>query len=586
MAVRRFSTAMISTAAISTAVILAALLAVPATAAEPDANQTAKEAIATPSKSDARLPRSDDEYYELFRSFADTLDQVERNYVKEVDRRELMEAAIKGALSKLDPYSSYIGPDEISGFKSSVESQFGGIGIQITIDDGLLKILSPLVGTPAYRAGIQAGDRVLEIEGKSTKGIDLAEAVRQLKGEAGTSVTITVQSALTGKQKTVSLKREIIRVSTVLGDTHKPNDDWEFMLDPEQKIGYIRLTSFSRETAGELKKALKELSEQNMRGLILDLRFNPGGLLTSAIEVCDLFINDGKIVSTKGRNTPERTWEAKKNGTFDDFPMVILVNRYSASASEIVSACLQDHKRAVVIGERTWGKGSVQNVIELEDGKSALKLTTASYQRPNGHNIHRFPDAKETDEWGVKPNDGYELKLVPAELEQLVEYRRKRDILIARLKDGDTEAESTGPKSEEKKPDETKPADEKPAADEKSDEKKPEDKKTGDQSSEDEDTLFELDSTDTKPADEKPAAEEPAKKSAADDSKKSDDEASDPDETDKSDDAPADSEKPTDPDNTKLVPLKKADPKTSPKFVDRQLQKAIDYLNSEIAKAK
>src|SRR5262249_46349963 len=162
--------------------------------------------------------------------------------------------------------------------------------------------------------------------------------------------------------------------------------------------------------AADLKQALDKLQQQNMRALILDLRFNPGGLLTSAVDVCNLFIKEGRIVSTTGRNTVERVWDATGSTKFGTFPMVVLVNQYSASAAEIVSACLQDHHRAVVIGERTWGKGSVQNVIELEDGKSALKLTTATYTRPNGHNIHRFPDAKETDEWGVKPDDGMEVK--------------------------------------------------------------------------------------------------------------------------------------------------------------------------------
>ena len=159
------------------------------------------------------------------------------------------------------------------------------------------------------------------------------------------------------------------------------------------------------------------------------MRFDPGGLLSAAIEVSDLFVSEGRIVSTKGRNSPERTWDAHKEGTFEGFPMVVLVNRYSASASEIVAACLQDHKRAVVIGERTWGKGSVQNVIELEDGRSALKLTTASYRRPNGKNIHRFPDAKDTDEWGVMPDAGFEIKLSDSEMFALIQDRRARDIL-------------------------------------------------------------------------------------------------------------------------------------------------------------
>jgi carboxyl-terminal processing protease len=174
------------------------------------------------------------------------------------------------------------------------------------------------------------------------------------------------------------------------------------------------------------------LQKTGLKGLILDLRFNPGGLLNSAIEVSDLFISSGRIVSTKGRNTPERVWDAQKEGTFEGFPMAILVNHYSASASEILSACLQDHERAVVIGERTWGKGSVQNVIELEGGKSALKLTTASYHRPSGKNIHRFPDSKDSDEWGVLPDSGYDLKLTNSQTERMVRDRRERDKLVGK----------------------------------------------------------------------------------------------------------------------------------------------------------
>ena len=218
----------------------------------------------------------------------------------------------------------------------------------------------------------------------------------------------------------------------VLGDRRKADDSWDFMLDHDKHIGYIRLSAFSRDTAQELKKAMVDLQAQGLKGLILDLRFNPGGLLTSAIEVSDLFIADGRIVSTKGRNTPERVWDAQKEGTFEGFPMAVLVNHYSASASEIVSACLQDHKRAVVIGERTWGKGSVQNVIELEGGKSALKLTTASYHRPNGKNIHRFPDAKESDEWGVMPDKGYAVELNPIQTRRLIHNRYERDILVGK----------------------------------------------------------------------------------------------------------------------------------------------------------
>ena len=411
----------------------------------------------TEPKKEAESKKDKEDYYELYKVLADTLDQVERNYVKDISRRQLIESAIEGVLEKLDPYSSYITPDELSRFKSSVESQFGGIGIQITIDREQLKVLSPLVGTPAYRAGIQAGDSIVEIEGKSTDGINLDEAVRRLKGEAGTSVTLTVVPAGTSERKTIKVEREMIHIDTVLGDLRSTGDAWDYLLDRQKGIGYIRLTAFSRDTAQDLKKALEQLKSAGMKGLILDLRFNPGGLLTSAIEISDLFVAKGRIVSTSGRNTPERVWDAQEDGTYSGFPMVVLVNRYSASASEILAACLQDHARAVVIGERTWGKGSVQNVIELEEGRSALKLTTASYKRPNGKNIHRFPGAKETDEWGVIPSPGFKLQLSDQEMRDLYRYRADRDVLARReaAKPADAAKEAAPPKEskETTKPD-------------------------------------------------------------------------------------------------------------------------------------
>jgi carboxyl-terminal processing protease len=340
-----------------------------------------------------------------------------------------MEAAIRGMLEELDQYSNYIPPEEVERFRTSVESEFGGIGIQVSIEEGWLTVLSPIVGSPAYKAGIVAGDRIVEIEGESSRGITLDQAVAKLKGKVGTKVTVTVRHAGAEETEKVTLDREIVRVDTVLGDRRNEDDSWNFLYDQEQKIAYVRVTSFSRHTTEELQKVVETLTKDGMRGLVLDLRFNPGGLLSSAIEVCDLFVTDGKIVSTAGRNTPERVWNAKKKGTFEDFPMAVLVNRYSASASEIVSACLQDHGRAVVIGERTWGKGSVQNIIDLEEGKSALKLTTAGYLRPNGKNIHKFDGAKEEDDWGVRPNEGYTLRVEDQELADLVRIRRERDFV-------------------------------------------------------------------------------------------------------------------------------------------------------------
>lgn len=368
---------------------------------------------------------------ELLQLFADTLDQVERNYVQPIDRRELMEAAIRGMLTKLDPHSSYIPPTELDRFKSSVENEFGGIGVTVTLESGQLTVVSPILGSPAYKAGIRAGDALTEIEGQSTAGWTIDEAVRRVKGKAGTTVKITLKHSADGKVETLDVPRELVRVDSVLGDRRQADDTWNYFLDEEKKIGYVRITNFSRHTTDELRTAVGELVRSGMTGLIVDLRFNPGGLLTTAIEVSDLFVADGRIVSTAGRSGPQRVWDAEKAGTFEGFPMAVLVNRTSASASEILAACLQDHQRATIIGERTWGKGSVQNVIELEAGKSALKLTTAGYVRPSGKNIHRREGAAEADEWGVTPDTGFELKLTADENDAYLSERRKRDAIVA-----------------------------------------------------------------------------------------------------------------------------------------------------------
>jgi carboxyl-terminal processing protease len=370
-----------------------------------------------------------DEYFELMQTFVDTFEQVDRNYVKDVDRRKLLEAALRGMIKELDPYSSYIPPEELARFNQQVDQQFGGIGIQVQPDPRTSRILviSPLPDTPAYKAGVRAGDIVTEVEGYDTENMPLSRAVELMKGPPGETVSIKVRHLSATEDEEIVMKRAIISVKSVLGDKWGKDGAWDFLVDDEQKIGYVRLTQFGRKSAEELAAAIDTLQKQGMKGLILDLRFNPGGLLSQAVEISDMFVESGTIVSTEGKNTEKRTFEATKAGTLPDFPMAILINRFSASASEILSACLQDHKRAVVVGERSWGKGSVQNVIELESGASALKLTTAGYLRPSGKNIHRFPDSKVTDEWGVHPDE--EVKFTRKELEDYDEYRRARDVL-------------------------------------------------------------------------------------------------------------------------------------------------------------
>lgn len=391
-------------------------------------------ALVCASVSSARAAE-DKEYYELMKLFVDSFEQIDRNYVTSVDRRELMEAAMRGMINHLDPYSSYIDEQDLKEFNTVVEQEFGGIGIQVTIDARTrqLTVMTPLPGTPAYKAGIRAGDKVMEIDGKPTnefpEGGEMEAAIKMMRGKPGEEVKVTVLHDGDTKPETVDIVRAVIKTPTVLGDRYRPDGTWDYMLEGDAKIGYLRLTHFSRNSADEVEAALTELQKAGMKGLVLDLRYNPGGLLTAATAIADLFVESGVIVSTKGRNVEEQVVKARKAGTFSGFPMVVLINRFSASASEIVSACLQDHHRAVVVGERSWGKGSVQNVIELEGGKTALKLTTASYHRPSGKNIHRLPKAKDSDEWGVSPDSGYEVKWNTQEMEHYRDYRGDRDVL-------------------------------------------------------------------------------------------------------------------------------------------------------------
>jgi carboxyl-terminal processing protease len=370
-----------------------------------------------------------DEMMELYGLFVDAVEKVEANYVRPVSRRELLETALEGMLQNLDPHSAYINIRDWRQFRRQIEGKFGGIGIQLDVDPetGRLKVFAPMVGTPAYEAGILAGDLIIEVDGQPAEGMSPDKAVEMLTGRPGTEVKLSILHEGAEEPETVAITRAIIDVPSVVADRRKPDDRWDFMLDHDKKIGYVRVTGFIQNTPDELRRALAQLKDQDVKGLILDVRDDPGGLLSTAVEVVDLFLDKGEIVSTKGRNTAAKKYEAQPGGPCTELPLVVLVNQNSASASEILAAALQDHKRAKIVGQRSFGKGSVQNILDLEGGNSVLKLTVASYYRPSGENIHRFKNSRQSDKWGVSPDAGLEVKLSPGEYHRWALARHDRD---------------------------------------------------------------------------------------------------------------------------------------------------------------
>jgi carboxyl-terminal processing protease len=323
-----------------------------------------------------RLPFQNESYEEL-KIFTEVLSYVEANYVEEVKPQKLIYGAIRGMLRTLDPHSSFMPRDVYREMQVETEGQFGGLGIEITIRDDILTVVSPIEGTPAFRAGIQAGDKIVTVKGESTKDMSLIEAVKQLRGPVDTSVTIGIMREGFTEPKEFTLTRAIIQIKSVRSKVLPDH------------IGYVKLRSFHKNTSEELDEALQDFDERHVSAVVLDLRNNPGGLLEQAIAVTDKFIEGGQlIVYTKGRLANQNMkGYSKTQGSHPNVPMAILVNGGSASASEIVAGALQDLKRATIIGTKTFGKGSVQTIIPLSDG-SGLRLTTAKYYTPKGRMIH------------------------------------------------------------------------------------------------------------------------------------------------------------------------------------------------------
>ena len=322
------------------------------------------------------IKSSENDVYKKIDLFGEVLEKINKEYVDEIDQSQSMDAAIDGLLQSLDPYSAYMSPEIFQEMQTETSGEFGGLGIEVSMESGVVKVISPIDDTPASRAGIKAGDYIVKIDDTQVQGKSLTEAVDLMRGPVGSAIDLTIRRRGEKKALTFNIIREIIEIKSVKADLIEKN------------IGYIRLTSFNENSSQQIKKEIKTLEkDQNVNAYILDLRNNPGGLLSQAIKISDFFLNNGEIVSTKSRKSSEnRKWFANQGDLTNGKTLIVLINYGSASASEIVAGALKDHKRAILLGENSFGKGSVQSIIPLKNN-GAIRLTVAKYYLPSGKSI-------------------------------------------------------------------------------------------------------------------------------------------------------------------------------------------------------
>lgn len=371
--------------------------------------------------------------YSFFDEIVEVKQLISQRYVDLPDEKALREGAIKGMVEALnDPYTIYVPASDQQNFTKDLTGEYVGIGAQVNTQDGWLTIVSPLEDSPAFRAGLMADDRVAEIDGKTTQNLPIDECIKLLLGEPGTKVTLTVDRK--GQKLPIEIERERIKTRSVKG-FHRSDTDpqgWDYLIDPARAIAYVRLAQFTPNCSSEVLDALKAAGAEQgtLKGLVLDLRFNPGGLLNEAEQIADYFLESGVIVSTRGRAHQEVVRRAQKDGTLPNFPIAILLNGTSASASEVLSGALVENNRAIVVGQRSFGKGTVQSVIDLPSGKgSELKMTEQGYFLPSGRSLTRKDDSPT---WGVDPTDGFYVPMTDEQLIAMLEVRRKQEVLHAK----------------------------------------------------------------------------------------------------------------------------------------------------------
>ena len=347
---------------------------------------------------------NDDDIYKKIDLFSEVLDKINKEYVEEIDQSEVMDAAINGVLQSLDPYSAYMSPESLQNMQTETSGEFGGLGIEVSMEAGVVKVISPIDESPAYKVGVKAGDYIVKIDEHQVQGKTLMEAVDLMRGSVGSDIEITVRRKGVKKAIIFKITREIIKIQSVKS---KKIDN---------SIGYIRLTAFNENSSSQIKKKINEFSKnKNIKGYILDLRNNPGGLLSQAIKISDFFLTNGEIVSTKSRKDSEnRRWFANKGDIIDGKVLIVLINYGSASASEIVAGALKDNKRAILVGESSYGKGSVQSIIHLKNS-GAIRLTISKYYLPSGKSISEVgiaPDievSESTDEFRIDTENDNQL---------------------------------------------------------------------------------------------------------------------------------------------------------------------------------
>ncbi|VAX40187.1 hypothetical protein MNBD_PLANCTO03-1773 [hydrothermal vent metagenome] len=383
-----------------------------------------------------RIARMGDDY-QFFDPLVEVKHLISTRAYEKPDDQDLQNAAIAGLVEAVDdPFTVYIPPTDSDDFEKDLIGEYVGIGAQVNIQEGYLTIVTPLDGSPALKAGIQAGDTIVEIESESTLGKSIDDCIDLLMGEPGVPVHVTVERD--GERLPITIVRERINTVQVKGIHRRGENDWQFMLDPERRIGYVWLTQFTPGCATEIREALESIgaAEGSLNGLIFDLRWNPGGVLSEAVALADMFLDEGIIVSTRGRVGDEEIDRATSEGTFPNFPMVILLNEFSASASEVFSGALVDHGRAKVLGTRSVGKGSVQSVIPIPSAPGAvLKITDRRYYLPSGRSIQRTDDSAE---WGVDPSPGMFVPLTDEEVREVIRLRQEEDIIRADADGTDT----------------------------------------------------------------------------------------------------------------------------------------------------